>query len=88
MSTSVQPCLLTISPFPLRNRRVVLSRGQLGVGITLVGGRGNGIFISSNRSNTHGLQNGDQIIQVSDLCSSSTSSSCSFSSMLVSCHFG
>ena len=45
---------------------VVLSRGQLPKGISLVGGRSRGLFILSTRPGTitQGLQTGDQLIKV------------------------
>ncbi len=45
-------------------RRVLLPRGQLGAGLYLLGGRGRGVFIHSNRRNNSGLQTGDKITMV------------------------
>lgn len=46
-------------------RRVILPRGFLGTGVKLVGGRGRGMFITSSRKDTRGLQTGDEAIRVS-----------------------
>ena len=46
-------------------RRVLLPQGQLGANLHLIGGRGTGIFIHSERQNTEdGLHSGDQLTKV------------------------
>ena len=43
---------------------MLLPKGQLGAGLKLVGGRGYGVFIHSDRKVTRGLQTGDEVIKV------------------------
>ena len=45
-------------------RQVILPFGQLGSGLSIIGGRGNGLYICSERHTERSLKTGDQIIQV------------------------
>lgn len=45
-------------------RRIVLPWGKLGEGVTMLGGRGRGIFFHIKKPDAKGLQTGDQIIKV------------------------
>ena len=57
---------LHVSCAPRRQvRRVLLPQGQLGASLHLIGGRGIGIFIYSEKQNTEdGLHSGDQLTKV------------------------
>lgn len=44
------------------SRRVLLSSGQLGAGLSILGGRGNGLYIKSERKSERSLRTGDQIL--------------------------
>ncbi len=45
-------------------RQVILPFGRLGFGLSVIGGRGNGLFIRSERHTDRSLKTGDQIIEV------------------------
>ena len=53
-----------------RTRRVILPWGRLGDGVSLIGGRGRGIFIYSQKEDSRGLQTGDQVLKVRNLITS------------------
>ena len=45
-------------------RQVLLPSGQLGTGLRILGGRGNGYFIQSDRQSNRSLQSGDEILAI------------------------
>ena len=45
-------------------KQIILPFGKLGNEISIIGGRGNGLYINSRRKNHHGLTTADEIIQV------------------------
>ena len=45
-------------------KRIVIPWGKLGEGISLVGGRGRGLFFHTAKADNRGLQDGDQLIKV------------------------
>ena len=47
-----------------RMRRIVLPWGKLGDDISILGGRGRGIFFHTQRIDSKGLKSGDQLIKV------------------------
>lgn len=55
---------LLFSLFLSSTRRIILPWGRLGSGIMLVGGRGRGIFIYSEKEDSRGLQTGDKLLKV------------------------
>ncbi len=42
----------------------MLPWGKLGDGVTMVGGRGRGIFFHTQKKDTKGLKSGDQLVKV------------------------
>ena len=42
----------------------MLPWGKLGEGITMVGGRGRGIFFHTQKKDAKGLKSGDQLVKV------------------------
>ena len=47
-------------------RQVLLPSGQLGTGLRIIGGRGNGFFIQSDRQTNRSLQSGDEVLAIGD----------------------
>ena len=47
-------------------RQVLLPSGQFGTGLHIMGGRGNGYFIQSDRPTNRSLQSGDEILAIGD----------------------
>ena len=47
-------------------RQVLLPSGKLGAGLRIIGGRGNGHFIQSDRQSNRSLQSGDEIIAIGE----------------------
>ena len=62
----VNSCLFH-RPGEYSHRRILLPRGKLGAGLRLVGGRGYGIFVHSDRQANSGLHTGDEITKVTYL---------------------
>ncbi|XP_019857159.1 PREDICTED: uncharacterized protein LOC105314219 isoform X1 [Amphimedon queenslandica] len=55
---------IVVDTTDLNTRRVIIPWGRLGDGISLVGGRGRGIFIYSVKEDSRGLQTGDEVLKI------------------------